>query len=132
MPPSRDTCTQQCFIDGLKKTLETNSQLITKELRGGNCDCNFSEVEKALQKILTQIKKIIKILSSCDANEKMLNNAIDRYDEIKKEYNSAIRRATASQSSDCGKILAKIRPIALNSAENMMAVVLKCLNFKSC
>ncbi|KAG4073951.1 hypothetical protein HA402_014156 [Bradysia odoriphaga] len=130
MPSDAKTCLQSSFIDGLTEKLTANVLRIQKELNGKDCDCNFGNVETALQKISAKIKKIIKILSACDPNEDMLNAAIDRYEELKREYNSAIRRATASQSSKCGSILAKIRPILLNCAENIMAAVLKCLNFR--
>lgn len=52
-------------------------------LRGENCDCNFNNVEKALEKIVAQIKKNIIILSACDPDEKMLNTAIGQCDNIK-------------------------------------------------
>lgn len=132
MPSDADTCKCSTFIEGLSKRLDNNYLLVQNELHRGDCDCKFNKVEKALQKIAAQIKKVINILTACDADEAMLNDAIDRYEEIKKEYNSAIRSATASQSSDCGNILAKIRPILFNCAENIMAAVLKCLNFKNC
>lgn len=128
MPKDSKTCSQPHFIEGLSEKLDENYQRIEEELRRANCDCNFNQVETALQKISVKIKKIIKILSDCHPSEDMLNNAIDRYDQLKKEYNSAIRRATASQSNKCGSILAKIRPILLNCAENIMAAILKCLN----
>lgn len=45
--------------------------------RGENCDCNFNNVEKALEKIVAQIKKNI------ISDEKMLNTAIGQCDNIK-------------------------------------------------
>lgn len=134
MPTDVATCSCPTFISGLSKKLDENYQLIHNGLKNGDCGCgcDFKDVECALEKISKQIKRIIKILSQCDANVKTLNDAIKKYDDIKKEYNSAIRAATASQASNCGSVLAKIRPIPLNSAENIMAAVLKCLNFKSC
>lgn len=130
MPKDAKTCSQTHFIDGLSKKLSANYQLIQEELERGDCDCNFNNVNSALQKISAQIKQIIRVLSDCHPSEDMLNDAIERYDYLKKEYNSAIRAATANQSSKCGSILAKIRPVLLNCAENIMAAILKCLHLR--
>lgn len=130
MPSNAATCRSTNFDNSMKKQVDENFQRIHKELQKGK-HCDFIGVEKGLQNLRSEINIIPKILSHRDADQKMLKDVMDKYDAIKTEFISIARNATVSESNACANIIWKIRTTPLSCAENLMAAVSRCLNFKS-
>lgn len=132
MPADAATCSCPDFINGLKKKLSHNFEIIDQQLQKINCDCDFRNVKKKVQERYSVTLEIIAVLSDCNPNMETLNIILNKYEVIKKDYNLVFRDDIASQSTRCSDLLIRLRSIPSTTAENIIAAVLKCLNFEKC